>query len=219
MSIAASAQTKNIGDQTRVSEFESVAKSRWQRTDAEVLGPNDPLDLKRKNPKNQNEKFGIDGSTPRIIAGLILLILIGAGAYVWFNNRSDSGLFRNKPRDIVIAASGDPDSLGLDTVADSNFSLDSIRHAKDRHEALHLLLVNGLANAARQNNIPLRRSLTARDVVARLPNNWQYRSIVQELVARTEPVLFGGREIDARQFDVLLETVKPLFRKKGMMSL
>ena len=78
-----------------------------------------------------------------------------------------------------------------------------------------MLLLHGLKRAAGENNIPLRRSLTTRDIFFRVPENWQNRAELSNIVAHAEPVLFGGRDLDQQNYLSLLEASKPLFGKSG----
>ena len=99
---------------------------------------------------------------------------------------------------------------GLASSASNEFALDDVLKAEDRRLALRLLLVNVLARAARSNDVPVRRSLTARDIVNRLPNSWTGRDRVADLVARAEPVLFGGRDLSAEGLRDLVEQARPV---------
>ena len=88
--------------------------------------------------------------------------------------------------------------------------LDRLRAMEDRREALVLLIENLLPAAARQNDIRLGRSETAREIIRRLPHGWALLPELKRIVMTEELVQFGGRELPERTFEDCLRRAGPI---------
>ena len=69
--------------------------------------------------------------------------------------------------------------------------------ADDPREGMRRLLAQALTQAARTTGLRLSRAWTSRDILARIPETFGERERLAALVLAAEPVVFGGREIDA----------------------
>nr|WP_304363644.1 DUF4129 domain-containing protein [Jiella sp. LLJ827] len=76
-----------------------------------------------------------------------------------------------------------------------------------------MVLERFLALAAQDNAIVLKRSLTTRELVQRLPGGWAHREALELLARRTELVLFGGREISRDDYRECLDLAAPFLKR------
>lgn len=81
---------------------------------------------------------------------------------------------------------------------------------EDRREALVLLLKAVLNAAARQNDLRLGRSETARELMRRLPRSWRHLDNARHLVMAEELVQFGGRPLPQPLFEDCLRRAAPI---------
>ena len=201
-------------------KFKASADRRWQRTKGEYLSKNadpekkvDDADTSSTNPLRD-----LDVNTARWIAFIVLGCLIAGILLSWWFNRTGGGLFRQEAKEDRFADSVLREAVGADTQVDvslDDLSFEKLRAIGDPKQGLRLLLLHGLKRASGENNIPLRRSFTTRDIFHRVPENWKNRKELSNIVAHAEPVLFGGRDLDQQNYLSLLEASKPLFAKTG----
>ena len=192
-------------------DFRNHARSQWQRTDALPLGKDDPLELskaERKKRETSSTPISTNGMM-RVLATIILVVLIAIAIYLLIQHRLGGDLFSRKKVDEKIGG-GEETIAGLNVAEAGKFSLSDLDKMSPE-EALHILLVNSLAKAADANRIPLRRSLTAREVFNKVPQRWAHRGFLGKLIRRAEPVLFGGRDIAAEEVKELSREAKALF--------
>ena len=213
----AHAQAIDTGQQSEAGkEFREHAKSQWQRTDALALGPNDSLELtnpERQKPRSLSNPFqGVE--TARILSTIILIVLIAIAVYLFLRYRLGGDLFSGKKNDQRIGRE-EESIAGLNVAEAGRFALSDLENMAPK-EALHILLVKSLAKAADTNNIPLRRSLTARDVFNVIPDRWAHRGFLGKLIKCAEPVLFGGRSITGDDVKALAQEAEPLFSGRRM---
>lgn len=201
-------------------KFKTSADRRWQRTQGEYLSKDaDPeKKVEETDLNNENSLGDLDENTARWIATIILSSLILGVALAWWFNRTGGGLFRPEAKEDRFADAVLKEAVGGDAAED--ISLDDLSFSKlksigDPKQGLRLLLLHGLKRAAGENNIPLRRSLTTRDIFYRVPESWKNRKELSNIVSYAEPVLFGGRNLDQQNYLELLEASKPLFVKTG----
>lgn len=192
------------------SEFSQKARSRWQRTSAEYLKPDADPNLAKPNTPTDWRKFEPSRSETRITAGIILAILIGALLLFWWNNRLGGSLFSRQKAEGRIADPDDEGAVLLQAQSEGDISLSALAKITNPRDGIRALMVQALVRAAQQNDIALRRSLTTRDVLRRVPNTWQHRPALQDLVSRAELILFGGREISDEDYADALTRYRPL---------
>jgi len=222
------AEVKNLGERitppksANGEKFKASADRRWQRTQGIYLSKDVDSEKNVPEEKIDNSSPNIDAETAQWIAFIILVIFIIGGAVLWWFNRTGGGLFRSEAnedrftdailREVVGGA--EDEALSID-----DLSYEKLTSMGDTKQGLRLLLLHGLKRAAGENNIPLRRSLTTRDIFSRVPDAWQNRPELATIVAHAEPVLFGGRTLDQQNYLSLLEISKPLFAKSSSRRL
>lgn len=182
-------------------------------TDARYLSADASLDLTppppepRERDRSSQGARGV-GGVPQLLGWLAVIAILGALAYMLFQARF-SDMFagtekpKPKPRRVELADMGTADLSGV--------SPEALTRMDDPREALRLLLLHALARAADANDIALRRSFTARDVLARVPGSWDLRRLLEGIVRRGELVLFGGRPFGRDDLAELLQTASPMF--------
>ena len=201
-------------------KFKASAERRWQRTKGQYLSKKaDPeKKVEDSNTDNGNSLRNLDVKTAQWIAFVVLGALIAGALVAWWFNRTGGGLFRQEAKEDRFADAVLKEVVGADTreeISLDGLSFEKLKSIEDPKQGLRLLLLHGLKKAAGENNIPLRRSLTTRDIFYRVPEAWQNRNELSNIVAHAEPVLFGGRELDQQKYLNLLEASKPLFAKSG----
>lgn len=194
------------------------AQSRWQRTQAQYLTEDADPELGPVSEKPKVElsaPSGTRGGISQLIATLFLVLFFLGILFFWWNNRTGGGLFNTKPADGRVGGAVD-DAVNpmLEADAQGQISLNSLMEISNPREGIRVLMVQALARAARQNDIVLRRSLTTRDILRRVPVKWQHRAILRDLVSRAELVLFGGRDISIEEYRAAVEFAAPLLEKK-----
>ncbi|ORE97640.1 DUF4129 domain-containing protein [Aurantimonas sp. 22II-16-19i] len=88
-----------------------------------------------------------------------------------------------------------------------------LRREGDPRQGLRQVLERFLELAAEDNAIVLKRSLTTRELVQRLPGSWSHRAELESLARQTELVLFGGREMDIASYHRCLDVAAPFLRR------
>ncbi|MCR9129763.1 MAG: hypothetical protein NXI12_09585 [Alphaproteobacteria bacterium] len=147
-------------------------------------------------------------------AAVALVILSGLGYLVWKygrvsgpgqapRSRSRSG----RAREQVRAAAAEP---GL--------TFEAVLAMDDLSRALGALLSLALSAAARLAQVRLTRSDTAREVLRRLPRDFEFFNALRTLVAEAERVRFAGAEISAEQFMALAESVRSLVERAASLD-
>ena len=210
LTLGAVAQQSSEPETITGADFRAHARSRWQRTDVIVLGPNDELTTEKRAP-TKKRSWTISRQTSQSIS-IVILIALGIGAaFVAINNRMGGGLFRRNRENVSIAHEDQTTLAGLDDVASATFRIDDLSRITDPIKALHTLLANVLVRAAGENNIALRRSLTARDIVANLSPDWPHSERLRQLVYDAEPFLFGGHPLQKSRLTQMTDLARPLF--------
>lgn len=204
---------------TKGEKFRSSAERRWQRTKGQYLSKSADSKKVVTETKSNDPFRNLDLKTSQWISFAVLSALIIGALVLWWFNRTGGGLFRAESKEDRFAESVLKEVVGgeaSDDIALDDLSYEKLKSITDPKQGLRLLLLHALKRAAGENNIPLRRSLTTRDIFFRVPEGWQNRAELSNIVAHAEPVLFGGRDLDQQNYLNLLETSKPLFAKSGM---
>ncbi len=195
--------------------FEDIARSNWQYTKIEELNADQPIrEAEKKQPEERREPRSQSGD--RWIALILFAGLLIAGLWYLAKNPQTSGLFAGRAKKPSDEPSTEANTSGTVTIEESSgFSLDALSRMEDLRHATHLLLVNALARVAHDNKIHLRRSMTAREVLEKLPHRWSGEEAIRSVVGFAEPVVFGERPVDPERFEVVVEKARSLFRKRS----
>ena len=191
---------------TEVGEgYRERARRRGIAVDARTLSADAPLTL--RPPALRFDLATSEGA----FRALAWLIVVGAGVLVVV------ALLRARFGDLLrredAPAGGRPAVVEFADVGRVDLArtrLSDLLAMEDPREALRVLLVMALARAAEANGIALRRSLTARDVLAHVPEAWRMREALEALVRRAELVLFGGRPFERADLAPLVEAARPM---------
>lgn len=140
-----------------------------------------------------------------IIAALLLFLL-----YRSRNTLAELAGPRNNSR---LPQSGAPEPLEP-AVIDHGL-IERLRSEPDPRKGLRLVLQRFLALAAQESSIPVKRSLTTREIMARLPGSFGHRETLETLAREVERVVFGGHEIEAAQYQHCLDLAAPFLKRTG----
>ena len=91
--------------------------------------------------------------------------------------------------------------------------IERLRGEPDHREGLRTVLRRFLALAAEENSIPVKRSLTTREIMQRLPGGFAQRDALETLALEVERVVFGGHPIDPTQYQHCLDLAAPFLRR------
>jgi hypothetical protein len=91
--------------------------------------------------------------------------------------------------------------------------IERLRGEPDHREGLRTVLQRFLALAAEENSIPVKRSLTTREIMQRLPGGFAQRDALETLALEVERVVFGGHPIDPAQYQHCLDLAAPFLRR------
>ncbi|MEO1988119.1 MAG: DUF4129 domain-containing protein [Martelella sp.] len=83
----------------------------------------------------------------------------------------------------------------------------------DHREGLRAVLQRFLVLAAEENSISVKRSLTTREIMQRLPGGFAQRDALETLASEVERVVFGGHAIDPVQYQHCLDLAAPFLRR------
>ncbi len=197
--------------------FKKSAKRIWQRVDAEHMNKDQPLETSEKwwfEKKAKSQNKTMSRKDKQRVAGIILFILAVFIILLLWNYSTGGKLFSRLKKNDRFAGDGNSDydtDLMANAAETERLSFGDLSKIDNPREGLHTLLVQALVRAANQNDIPLRRSLTSREVLRRVPQSWQHRSVLQALINRAELVLFGGRDITKDDYATALQMARPIF--------
>lgn len=198
--------------------FKSTARQRWQRVDAQYLSKEaDPGKFVAQR-KTEAEPWDWTSNSTRTISTIVLVILIGLLVWAFARNRMEGGLFRGATQEDRFSDEILREAVGADgdAVLSADISLDHLLAFEDYKQGLRLLLLQALKRAAGDNDIALRRSLTTRDILNRVPQTWNHRPLLAQLVTFAEPVLFGGKQIDRQNYEATLQFAQPILQNKSI---
>ena len=91
--------------------------------------------------------------------------------------------------------------------------IERLRGEPDHREGLRAVLQRFLVLAAEENSIPVKRSLTTREIMQRLPGGFAQRDALETLALEVERVVFGGHAIDPAQYQHCLDLAAPFLRR------
>ncbi|MCE7029281.1 DUF4129 domain-containing protein [Jiella avicenniae] len=189
--------------------LESVERMRLQ-SEIQYLSPDGSLD---EAPAAEEALPDIRPSAPLewgattllVVCGLFLAVLLwlGRGQLADLKGPRNRKLAHGSP-----AAAGGPERPDLDRDL-----IARLRQERDPRSGLRQVLERFLKLAAEDNAIVLKRSLTTRELMQRLPGSWAHRGELEVLAENTELVLFGGRDIGAAEYQRCLDLAEPFLRR------
>ncbi|NDW02831.1 DUF4129 domain-containing protein [Jiella pacifica] len=188
--------------------LESVEGLRLQ-TEIRYLPPESGLD---EAPVTEEAVPATDRSAPLQWGGTTVLVLCGLflAVLLWLGRGQLADLKGPRNRRFsssATAATRSPTAaLDLDLIA-------RLRRESDPRSGLRLVLERFLKLAAEDNAIVLKRSLTTRELMQRLPGSWAHRRELEVLAENTELVLFGGRDIGIAEYQRCLDLAEPFLRR------
>ncbi len=145
------------------------------------------------------------GTTVLVVGGLLLALLLWLG-------RGQLADLRG-PRDRQFARTSGSAAPELAAAELDRDLIGRLRRESDPRSGLRQVLDRFLKLAAEDNAIVLKRSLTTRELIDRLPGSWVHRGELAVLADRTELVLFGGRDMGAEEYQRCLDLAEPFLRK------
>ncbi|MEN3793704.1 DUF4129 domain-containing protein [Fulvimarina sp. MAC3] len=189
-----------------------AVENRGLQARIQYLHPDSELDADLSRFDSEDDTSGNSSEAARYTAIAVLIaILLFLGFFVW--TRRGSFLDRAGPRpqtrvspDRQDAPSHDDPDIDRDFIA-------RLRSETDPRVGLRKVLQRFLALAASDNEIVLKRSLTTRELLERLPGSWHHRSALQTLAQRVELVVFGGRAISREDYEECLDLAAPFLKR------
>ncbi|MEL6947265.1 MAG: DUF4129 domain-containing protein [Pseudomonadota bacterium] len=175
-----------------------------QRTKGTYLPEGAPLDVKRRavHPRDSG-RIPLDWDTRRVLGALAVALVLGFLLYlIWRSGWMQSLL--NARRKTLIGI----DSDGIDGVQSARVpraTRDQILAATNPRLGLQMFMRSVLERAAQENKIPLRRAMTGREILRRLPPAAPHKDVLGRLLRMAEPVLFGDDTITADELRALVE--------------
>ncbi|TFF25351.1 DUF4129 domain-containing protein [Jiella endophytica] len=189
--------------------LEAVSGLRLQ-TPIDYLSPDADLDAKPETPPKDDLASGRSEPLEWGATGFLVALALLLAFFLWLGRGQLADLMgpRNRQFDSGSAAVfGTPEAeLDRDLIA-------RLRRESDPRRGLRQVLERFLKLAAEDNAIVLKRSLTTRELMQRLPGSWRHRSELETLARQTELVLFGGREIAEADYQRCLDLAEPHLRR------
>lgn len=91
--------------------------------------------------------------------------------------------------------------------------IERLRAEPDPREGLRLVLQRILALVAEESSIPVKRSLTTREIMQRLPGGLSHRDALETLASEVERVVFAGQSIEQDRYQYCLSLAVPFLRR------
>ena len=174
------------------------------------LHPGSDLDADLSDNEGEGPRDVSDPVRFGAVALLVGLILI-LGIYAW--SRRGGLLDRAGPRiaprvrtDEVHEAAPEDRDIDTDFIA-------QLRSEADPRTGLRKILQRFIALAAKDNEIVLKRSLTTRELIGKLPGSWHHRSALETVAREVELVVFGGRSISREDYEECLDLAAPFLKR------
>lgn len=176
------------------------------------LPPGAPLDAAVSAPVEERDVSGGISSLVKTIAWGVIALLVGGLVFaLWRGRRNLRDLAGPKQRDF--ARRPEAPAEAMPGAALDQDLIARLQDEADPREGLRRILQRFLALAAKDNALPLKRSLTTRELMHRLPGSWAHRDALEVLARRTELVVFGGREISREAYEECLDLARPFLRQ------
>ncbi|MER0239270.1 DUF4129 domain-containing protein [Fulvimarina sp. MAC8] len=198
--------------------YQDAVRGRGLQVGIDYLHPDSELDADLSNYQPEDASIPQtprDFSDPvRLIAIAILIgFILFLGIYAWSRRGGLLDRAGPKPHDRNRPDRG-RESFEDNRDIDTDF-IARLRSETDPRVGLRQVLQRFLALAARDNEIVLKRSLTTRELLERLPGSWHHRSALQTVARRVELVVFGGRTISREDYEECLDLAAPFLKRTG----
>ncbi|MDQ0470930.1 DUF4129 domain-containing protein [Labrys wisconsinensis] len=173
------------------------------------------LDLQTSLPKpappDAPDPFGFSWHIPPDVARLILwgAVIIGAALIVWSMRDSLPGFSRSRSLK-ADAAAPPPRDAAVERMDEAQLEADALYRQGRIAEAMHVLLLQGLAEMRRRLNVSFAASLTSREILrhVRLPEAG--RAGFADLVQRVERAYFGSHAVAAEDYQACRRSFEAL---------
>lgn len=190
------------------------------KIDLVYLKPEADETLPRDAAKPESERFTPDLDWSRIgpmgLGGVILIAIILFAAQfapkttISMSSPEDRSRGESRRRRAGAKPAETPEAL-----AGGNDFLNQLRAMPDRKQALMLLLKRALERALEIHGMTLGRSQTAREILRKLPRNWDHYAALARIVGFEERVQFGGHDLPEPVFQESLSLAEPLFAQEA----
>ncbi|MEM1038129.1 MAG: DUF4129 domain-containing protein [Pseudomonadota bacterium] len=211
----ASAQPLNTPARDPANRFNDAMENAPHRTDAVYLPAGAPINLQRPQP-SQPSNLPLGWGFDRWAAVIALLAIAGL-LLVWlWRSGLLAALLKSRKEKLVDEPSAVASSVRRGDV--SELTPYAILQFEDPREGLQTFVSYALVRSAQAASIPLRRSLTGREILRRLPKSFPHRDAVSTLLRRAEPILYGDDVITHEGLSTLLDDYKILFEFKSYRS-
>lgn len=213
----APAQTQEVGEPTVITGHDVprdatyARQTRFQRLQGDLvyidrLEGDIPMDGSPLPPPPEPEDEGSEGGDVPVVYKNTsrILLTIAAATLLWVLIRNRQAIFdrlSNTPRVPQAKGRTKKAPTSVDPAPNADGLIARLRGMQDRRAALVLLLHAVLGDAARQNDLRLGRSETARELLRRLPQSWTHLADTRRLVMAEELVQFGGRPLPEPLFE------------------
>ncbi|MEO0546831.1 MAG: hypothetical protein AAF035_07775 [Pseudomonadota bacterium] len=209
------AQPLNPLSRDPANRFNTAMENAPHRTKAIYLPKGASIDLKRPQ-RNQPSSLPLGWGFDRWAAVLTLLAIAGLLlVWLWRSGILAALLKSRKEKLVDEPTAGEPSAR---RGKESEHTPYTILQYEDPREGLQAFVSYALVRSAQAASIPLRRSLTGREILRRLPKSFVHREAVSTLLRRSEPVLFGEDVITHDGLSTLLDDYKVLFEVKSYRS-
>ena len=141
----------------------------------------------------------------------LIVFLVLALAVLAYRSRNALAELAGSNRGRAFSAAPRPKESAPSTI--DHDLIEQLRSEQDHREGLRAVLQRFLVLAAQANSIPVKRSLTTREIMQRLPGGFAQRDALETLASEVERVVFGGHPIDPEQYQHCLDLAAPFLRR------
>ncbi len=153
-----------------------------------------------------------DSTDPSPALNRMFLIALAAVGLIWIamlaRGGGSAGLFARLGQNPATGQGKRPDQPAPSS--DMPLALAGLRRLGDPRQALILLAQTALARAVADNGMIWQRSWTARDALARLPQDQPHLAALRALVMDSERAHYGGQAVSDQQFTDHANRIAPL---------
>ncbi|AJY45605.1 DUF4129 domain-containing protein [Martelella endophytica] len=165
----------------------------------------------KEAPELPDSRSGDNFSIGKTTGWALLAFMVLALAVLAYRSRNMFAELAGSNGGRVLSATAEPEEAAP-TAIDHDL-IERLRSEPDHREGLRAVLQRFLALAAQENSIPVKRSLTTREIMQRLPGSFTQREQLETLAMEVERVVFGGHSIDPEQYQHCLDLAAPFLRR------